>query len=612
MHASRPPLYIDDRIDKNTEHSRSQSAHLAGSTSTLRRQGENHMRYAAVFISILGTLCSAMVACKTGPSEPGSALLPSRDRLRATFGTDELNGCDNSFQPDWPFPGAQRNLRLLRIQSKNVLVYDLVTRNSTRTIWQPLAKDYSFDGAGRAIGKVDKGALTLDFNMHEGARGSLWVGYRFRYPTKAFAAAQIEWLPPHIDPVTQPNTDNQSTKTPSKLVTIPLKSGPHDSVQNMWVLPGHDNKPWEADVITRSYRFKPDTLASDWQESDASTLFSWYRVDGRAGIARLQDSYVDDVRSIEAVQFVQLDDSAPPVAVAVEHDNAGPQTGPKRLSRITLRQLFVKGATSTELYSVPDAVLANLDALVVPQAPPSCVDGTSQPAQNNGCSTSAPQNKASEKKLDAGPQLKITAPRKRLAIAWTRTSEDDPGVVVHWLDVPVPDPRATAMAPFGLQQNSVVAKASQRQGYAKTGYPPVALKLHNVSAKSKGSDGSVYLTWTATTASETAFLSLPLTNPQLTPGTENRQGPSLEKTDPQAYIVQKEALMYLGTAVQSEPNAVALVLFRELSPGQTPNSGPRLAGLDPGRLPVQICSVSLRSKASSTAQPSPTDPGTSP
>ena len=507
----------------------------------------------------LVALAGAVAACSSTPHGTGG-LAPTRLRLASSLGTNDLLGCDETLQPDWPFPGAQRNIRLLRLQSRNVLVYDLVTRGSTKTIWQPLAPDYSFLGEGRTVGKTGR-AQTLDFDLQEGGSGHIWTSYRYRYPSRSQLAAQVEWLPPD-EPLTSaaPSPLNPTGAKKSRLATVAIPAQTTESVQNIWLMPNKSDRPWEADVITRVYRFSKKALTSDWQDSDAATLYYWYRIDGRAGTATLTGTYEDKDKLIESAQFLMLEQAPTPAAVTIERDAAAAGPAPHAVTRVKLRHLFADADRPTELFATSRSILSNLDA----------------------------------KSTTMGTRTKPPEAQDFLTVAWSLSSEENAGVRIQWIELPLQPPVSKGTSPDDKSSvGQQGAPRDRRQGFAVSSYPPVALHIRHLVRGTEAQENSTFLTWMTATSSETAFLALPIRDAATPLNLPQSDQVATERIAARAHVLQKEALIYAGTAFFPH-DARAMLLFRE--PGNASAKEPGQTRVDAARLPVQICAVTLLKK----------------
>jgi hypothetical protein len=503
------------------------------------------------FTALLAAI--ALPGCATlGPAV--DAPNTSSRRLATTFGTPHVLDCDQILQPKWTFAGSQKNLRVVPINQRMALVYDLMTRTGARTVFQPLAPDFSFAGDGRVLGK-NREAQTLDFILQPDSAGGFWAGHRYRTASSRLPAVSVEWAPAAT--ASGAKAGEQAKSPPLIHMTLPMSRG--DSVQELWISPGPAHKPWMADVITRTYRFSKDGLTSNWQEDDATTLFHWFQANGQKKTIQLRGTFTDKKRSIAAAQFVSFGDDAPPVAITLEELNDAGARDPVKMGRIMMRPIFSKDANQgAELFAAPNVILSNLDAT-----------------------------------MSAGDGL------TRLYTAWTYSSEtlENAQSQIQWLELTLAPKTMDALKIISALNKKHDTSILRRRGAVIASYPPSSLKFRRIKASDDGADDgeSTYLTWLTSTSSEGAFVSLPVrAAPQFIGPERDPRDVQTERIPPIAHILPITTPLLAGTSFLPTNTGQALVFYRDAPLQAAPEVGSQDQSTDPTRRDVKICLVNLK------------------
>ncbi len=520
------------------------------------------------------TIALAVVIWLTPGCTTASTVLspsdPSWQRISDALETTSLSPCEHQFLPEWNSSSLQRNLQVMQIHGRNVLVYDLVSRGSVRTVWQPLDDRLAFDGDGRTLGH-EGSTHTLDFRFAAGKGASLWTSYRYKSKGNPVAAAAIEWL---------------QEDTNAKLVRLHIPSHQNETIQDLWLLPSDKESDGVANVITRSYRYSNKELSSDWDESDASIVYSWYHVNAIQKTVSQKGTFQDAAGSIQSIKFVATGSGSEPLAVLIEqetHKNSNASgkeksENPIRHSRIVARKLFGQNQSSATLYTAENSVFGMLDVLAT-----------------------------------------ATDEANHLAIAWSKSSESTTKTTIQWLQITADPKQSLAAAlfsqPNGQSSGPQLAKRTKQddkadgtnkettsrsshtdlgfalkrsQGSIGSLYPPTDLKLRPHPTAKPAPMPATFLTWLATSATESAFMSLAL-------GTEGTSQDTSAAIPPnpkaQAHVIKAEGIRHFGVSGRPGPEGRIFVIYRRALSASASKGSQEPASHE--RSPLEICSVSL-------------------
>jgi hypothetical protein len=461
------------------------------------------------------------------------------ERLSYQFGTRQIHSCSQTVEPEWPFTGVHKNLRLIQLQKKNVLIYDLVTRSANRTIWQPLDADYSFLGDGIQIGRTD-GGQTVDFDIKINSSGNLWSSYRFKPKGRNYYGAALEFV------------NNQQV---SKLQRFQLPQDPESSVQDVWML-FPETALDDISVVTRSYRFQKGALSSTWREEDYKVEFSWYLVNPSSGRITLMKKVFQGETKLESVQFIAGSKSLEPLAIAITRlAKVNADKTRTTDSKVIAHRLFADSPSSVELFQSGNSMLTALEVTSI-----------------------------------------RTDDLRNLNIAWVNESTVNSKISVQWLDLVLKASEENYQQLFAKPTISENQKLLPGLNTFPTGYFPTSLNFRQLTgtdkAGSQKASPQLYLTWIAATNSETAYVSSIKDEKNRREVSDKTIRPPVMRTDINTTVLKNPNSRSLGVSSFSNDTGKTLLLFSEFADPRAARQT-QVIPQEMGRVPVKMCAFSI-------------------
>lgn len=486
-------------------------------------------RHALALPLILGLVCS----CVSG-REDLDLSAQAVERLSFQFGTRQIHSCSQTVNPDWPFPAVHKNLRLIQLQKKNVLIYDMVTRNAHRTIWQPLDADYSFLGDGIQIGRTD-GGQTVDFKIRINSSGNLWSSYRFKPKGKNYYGAALEFV---------------NSEQVSKLQRFFMPQDTDASVQDVWML-FPETALDDMSVVTRSYRFQKTALSSSWREDDYKVEFSWYLVNPASGRITLMKKVIQGEPKLESVQFVAGSKALEPLALAITRSARinGDKTKTME-SKVIAHRLFGDSQTTTELFQAGSSMLTALEATTTRN------DDT-----------------------------------RNLNVAWVNESTNNSKVSVQWLDLVLNKTEDTYQQLLAKPMLNANPKLRASMNTIPTGYFPTSLNFREIE-RPNNTPPQLFLTWIAATNAETAYVAAQKDDTAPSEVVDTSSKPPIMRTDINATVLKNPNARSLGVSSFSSDAGRTLLLYSEFADPRAARQT-QVIPQEMGRIPVKMCAFSI-------------------